>query len=239
VNLKKTLFILALFIPFSFSGIFSTEVDVDHFLIAPSVNGCGGFINNQSAYILEGGRYSLGLHKFIAKFNYGIMDILEAGVCIDFGISSAFVEIMKTTAFNVKAKLLNEEQYFVSVAAGLEKFPVNIFENVAHNDFKLYAAASKKIGGMDITLGVKKQLAAGRLDLSNWGFAADISKVVADTVLVMLEYDESTFNAGVKISFNPNLSVDFSIRGIDRLSRAGDIGTFISDYFIFGLTYLQ
>jgi hypothetical protein len=208
-------------------------------LIAPSINGCGGFIANQSAYILDNNKYSLGMHKFDLKFNYGFKDIIEAGASIDLGISSAFVEILKTTSLNVKAKLLDEKVYFISAAAGLEKIPLDVFENIKHKDFRIYAAASKKIGDMDITLGLKKQLDSGSFDLSNWGFAANISKVVADTVLVMLEYDERTFNVGVKISFNPNLSVDFSVKGIEKLSQAGEIGTFIKSYFVFGITYLQ
>ena len=210
MNFRKLTLIFVLLFTFFFSAAFSSTVDVDHFLVAPSINGCGGFINNQSAYILENGRYSIGLHKFILKFNYGVFDIFEAGTSIDFGISSAFIEILKTLSFNAKAKILNEDKYFVSVAAGLEKLPVNIIQNINHEDYKLYAAVSKKLWDTDITLGVKKQLAVGNSSLSDWGFAANVSTVVADTVLVMLEYDKSTFNAGVKISFNQNLSVDFS-----------------------------
>ncbi|MEI7541738.1 MAG: hypothetical protein WCJ94_00590 [bacterium] len=239
MNFRKLTLIFVLLFTFFFSAAFSSTVDVDHFLVAPSINGCGGFINNQSAYILENGRYSIGLHKFILKFNYGVFDIFEAGTSIDFGISSAFIEILKTLSFNAKAKILNEDKYFVSVAAGLEKLPVNIIQNINHEDYKLYAAVSKKLWDTDITLGVKKQLAVGNSSLSDWGFAANVSTVVADTVLVMLEYDKSTFNAGVKISFNQNLSVDFSIRGIEKISQAKEMGTFISNYFVFGITYLQ
>ncbi len=244
MNFKKVLFALSMLIPFSFSLLFSEAVDVNHFLIAPSINGCGGFIANQSAYVLPANRYSLGLHQFMLKFNYGFMDFLEAGAYMDFGVpidpndkTPAILQVLRTGALNVKAKFLDEDEYFVTMAAGLEKLPFNLFENVPHGDFKLYAAASKKISDLDITLGVKKHLAEG--SLSNWAFAADISKVVADTVLVMLEYDEYTFNAGAKISFNPNLSIDFSVRGIDRLSKAGEIGNFLRNYFVFGITYLQ
>jgi hypothetical protein len=239
VNLKKALLVFVFLFPFSFSFLFSETVDVNHFLIAPSINGCGGFINNQSAYVLDGGKYSLGLHKFMFKFNYGFLDFMEAGAVIDFGISSAFVEIIKTTSFNFKARFLDEDDYFVSMAAGIEKLPVNLFENTAHDDFRLYAAASKKLGDWDLSLGVKKRLADKNFDLKNWGFAANVSKVIADTVLVMLEYDERTFNAGVKISFNANLSVDFSLRSIEKISQAGEMGNFLRNYFVFGITYLQ
>ena len=246
MNLKKIFLVLALTIPFSFSLLFSESVDVDHFIIAPSMNGCGGYIKNQSSHVIGGGTYSLGLHKFMLKFNYGFMDFLEAGAFVDFGAaidSSSDVapvfQVLTTTSFNVKARFLDEDIYFVSMAAGIERFPVMVFDNEQHPDFRIYAAASKKIGDMEVSIGVKKQLDAGSFDFSNWGFAANVSKVMADTVLVMLEYDERTFNAGVKVSFNPNLSVDFFILGLEKIGRAEEIGTFLREYFVFGITYLQ
>jgi hypothetical protein len=223
----------------SASPSFSESVDINHFLTAPSINGCGGFIKNQSALVLNDSDYSLGIHKFIIKFNYGFKNIFEAGAAIDFGISSAFLEIMKTTAFNFKAKLLTENENFVDAAAGIEKFPVNIFENVPHDDFRIYGVVSRKISDMNITLGLKKQLDAGNFNLSDWGFSANISKVIGDTTLAMLEFDQRTFNAGVKISFNKNLSVDFSVLGLEKIFKAGEMGNFIRNYFVFGITYCK
>jgi len=222
-----------------FSSVSAEAVDVNHFLICPSTAGVSGFIYNPSAYVLPHMVLSLGLHRFIFTGNVGLFDIVEAGIIVNFAHSSDVWEIAKSTDFNLKARILKEEEAFVSFAAGIERFPINVFEPFPPGEFKLYMVVSKKVTDMNFTVGVKKPLDGNNLDFLIWDFMVDVSKVVADTVLLVAEYDSGHFNAGVKISLNYNISVEMFIQNIESLGDANEFGTFLSDHFIFGITYIQ
>jgi hypothetical protein len=94
--------------------------------------------------------------------------------------------------------------------------------------------ASRKINDMSFSAGMKKTVGHDYM-----GFIADASKVVSDTVLLIGEYDENQFNAGVKMSLNYNVNVEFYVRDILNVYKAGEIGEFLRSYFIFGISYLQ
>jgi hypothetical protein len=211
-------------------------VDVNHFLIMPTLNGESGFINNPAAYVIPDGKVTLGIHmeEFLFKANYGYKDFLEGGMNINFGISSNFLDIVRTLSLNCKALLLREDDYFISAAAGIEKLPMYLWNGDSWDTFSLYGVLSKKIMDMNFTAGLRKRTSRKYLS-----FMADASKVVNDTTLLMLEFDEDHFNAGLKISLNYNIDVEFYVKDLGGISKAGEIGTFLKDYFIFGITYLQ
>ncbi|MCE5300860.1 MAG: hypothetical protein LLG37_08335 [Spirochaetia bacterium] len=236
--MKKVFLILAAVMAMALPA-FAGQVDIDHFLILPSISGVSGFISNPSACVSPAGRFSLGVHNFLFKADYGIMDRVEAGIAIDFGATNGFTEIIKATDINLKGIILKEDDMFLNLAAGIERFPINVFDDLTDGGLKIYAVASKKVLDMDVSAGVKKKLGVNSIGISDWDFMFDLSKVINDTMLAVLEYDEKQFNAGVKISFNYNLCVDFFVVGLNNLGRADGIGGFLRDYFVFGITYLQ
>ncbi len=230
------IFLLTVFIA---AGIRAQEVDVNHFLTAPAINGAGGFISNPSAYVLPHMTGGLGLHKFIFKANIGLFDRAEGGVIFDFGESTDLWEIIKSGGISFKVNALKEEEAFVSVAAGIERLHFDIFDSGESDMFKGYIVASKKADDMNFSIGVKKNLREENIDFLVWGLMADFSKVINETILVMAEYDTEKFNAGIKISLNYNINVELAVTGIDRLGDTDELASFFENHFVFGITYLQ
>ncbi|GEM_PF-1512594 len=237
----------------SFSGLLAESVDVNHFLLMPTASGTSGYIDNPAAYVLASKQFTLALHMdtYVFKFNYGFLNIMEAGTVINFGHLSDIVNgskdagfwdsfrvffdaVSESTAFDFKWRAIGEEDYPVSVAFGVKKFPLSMFESGPWNSFAVYGVASRKINDMSFSAGMKKTVGHDYM-----GFIADASKVVSDTVLLIGEYDENQFNAGVKMSLNYNVNVEFYVRDILNVYKAGEIGEFLRSYFIFGISYLQ
>jgi len=236
--MKKNLFIFILALCFV---IYSQAegVDVNHFLLCPSVNGISGIAYIPSAYVLHSNVLSLGLHRFEFKVNYGLFDMLEAGIYVDFSYSSNLVDILKASKFNVKLRFLDEEQFFLSFAAGIEKCPLNVFEKTQDENFNLFLVVSRKITDANITIGLKKNLTGLDPDITDIGLVAALSKVIYDTILLVAEYERGNYNAGFKISMNSNITIDVFIRDIGRLSVANSFGDFLRNNFIFGIDYIQ
>lgn len=209
-------------------------VDVTQFLITPTYNGASGFIKAPSAYITPQNIIALGMHSFIFKANYGLFDILELGVNLDFTATSDFIQILKGTDINIKGRIIKEEDLFVTVSAGLDKLPANIFESMNGQDFAGYLVVSKKIDDMAFSAGVKKFF-AGYAQKNI--FMADISKVINETILAVLEYNMGSFNAGIKISLNSNINIELFLSDIG--GSGGTPGDFLKNNFIFGITYIQ
>jgi len=181
----------------------------------------------------------LGLHPFIFKFNYGFFGVLEAGINFDFCEEKNLVEILQGGYFNLKYMPLNEEDHFVSVAAGLRQAPVDLFGAREENDFTLYAVAARKFMDYNFNAGVKTGLSGIGSSAGALRFLANIGKVINDTVLLAAEYDGHHINAGVKISLNYNINIDMFINRIDRLGEAAELGDVLRNYFVFGITYIQ
>jgi hypothetical protein len=228
--MKKAV-LISIVIMLAFTFIKADSVDVNHFLICPSINGESGFIYNPSGYILENNMLSLGLHSYLFKANYGFYNLIEAGLKLNIGTSSEILDILKTSSINLKAKLLDEEKYFVSLAAGIEEIPIAFYNLFDDNPFRPYVAVSKKIYDMNFT--------AGYMAKRGKGIFADASKVIDDTVLAIAEYDGEHYNAGVKISLNYNFNIEIFIKEIDQMNNIRELGEFLRDYFIFGITYIQ
>jgi hypothetical protein len=233
--MKKIL--LSLIVSASLAVSASAEaVDVTHFLITPSYNGASGFIKAPSAYITPANTFALGLHSFVFKANYGLFDLLELGVNVDFTATSDFISILKGTDINVKGRILKEEDFFVSLSAGLDKLPANVFESMNGQDFAGYIVATKKIDDMAFSIGVKKFFMGYHQDNI---LIIDASKVINDTVLAILEYNMGSFNAGIKISMNSNINVELFFSEIGKVDGRGTLGDFLRKNFIFGITYIQ
>ena len=221
------------------TAAFAQTVDVNHFLLGPSINGESGFISNPAAYVLPHMSFNVALHRFTFKSNIGLFDIVETGLSFYFSNTTDLWQILQGGGVNLKAKLLKEEDYFVSIAAGIEKMPFNWSSAEEREDFKTYLVFSKKIDDMNFSLGVKKSLIVEDLDFLVWNFMADVSKVIGDMALVIFEYDTDQFNAGLKISLNYNISVEIFIVDLEQLGDSGDLGVFLEEHFIFGISYLQ
>jgi hypothetical protein len=211
-------------------------VDVSHFLITPSYNGASGFIKAPAAYIAPQNIFALGLHNFVFKANYGLFDMFEIGINVDFAATSEIMNILKGTDLNFKGRILKEEEHFVSLSAGIDKFPMNIFESMNGQDFGGYIVVSKKIDDMAFSLGVKKFFTGYPQDNI---VIADVSKVINETVLAILEYNMGSFNAGIKISLNSNINVELFLSEMERVGQSNSLGTFLRENFIFGITYIQ
>ncbi|MCX7698622.1 MAG: hypothetical protein N2114_04055 [Candidatus Goldbacteria bacterium] len=235
----KRIFITIITWMFFTVNVNTQSVDVEHFLRCPSVNGVSGFAYIPSVYVLHSNKFSLGLHRFEFKANYGLFDIIETGVYFDFSFSSSLFDILKNGKLNLKFQLLNEEQFFVSFTSGIEKCPLNMFEKVKDKNFNLYFVVSKKIIDAIITTGLEKNLSGFDPNLTDFGLFFAISKVIYDTILLVVEYKRDIYNAGFKISMNSNITIDFFIKNIDRLSIANSFGDFLQSYFIFGINYIQ
>jgi hypothetical protein len=234
---KKILtFIIILFFAVNVN---SESVDVRHFLLCPSVNGVSGFAYIPSAYVLPSNVLSLGLHKFEFEANYGLFEIFEAGLYFDFSYSSNLMDVIKAGRFNVKFHFLNEDPYFVSLAAGMKQCPLNVFDKIQDEDFNLYFVASKKINNANLTIGIERNLTGLDEKITDVGFISAISLVIYDTILFVTEYERNICNVGFKISMNSNITIDFFIKDIGRIGMTNSFGDFLENYFIFGIDYIQ
>lgn len=235
-NLNLGIVILLLFLN-NFAN--SQSVDIKHFLLNPSINGISGFAYIPSAYVIPSNKLTLGLHRFEFKANYGLFDMIETGIYFDFSYSSDLIDILKAGKINLKLYLLDEEKFFISFAAGIEKCPLNVFEKKIDENFNLYFVVSKNIVDADITAGLKKNLTGLDPSITDVGFVVALSKVIYDTMLLILEYNCDSYNAGFKISMNSNITIDFFIKDIGGLSTANSFGNFLRSNFIFGIDYIQ
>lgn len=237
-RVKKVL-LVAVFLLTLFSFSFGQSVDVTHFLLYPSVRGDSGYINNPAPYSIRHNMLGLGLHPFVFKFNYGLFDLVEAGINFDFGANKALVDILQNGFFNLKCTPIKEEDFFVTAAAGVRQVPIKIFGETKENDYTLYAVVAKKVEDFNFSLGLKKDLSGKSADGGPVKVFADIGKVVNDTVLLAAEYDGTEINAGVKISLNYNINIDMFITKIGKLGETKELGDMLRNYFVFGITYIQ
>jgi len=229
--MKKILLIFFLMINIS-NLIKSESVEVNHFLICPSVNGESGYIYDPSGYILGNNMISMGIHSYYFKVNYGFMNIVEAGLRVNLADSSDILDILETTSLNLKLKIIEEEKYFINLSAGLEEIPIFFTQNKLNDEpFRPYIAASKKFYDMSLNVGymAKRKI----------GLFADVSKVINDTILAIGEFDGEHYNAGVKISLNYNFNIEIFMQNIDQMNTIKELGEFLKNYFIFGITYIQ
>jgi hypothetical protein len=233
--MKRISLILVIAALFS-ASVLAETVEITHFLITPDYNGPSGFIKAPGAYITPANTFALGLHSFVFKANYGLFDLAEIGVNVDFTSTSDFINILKGTDINAKIRILKEEDFFISLSAGLDKLPANVFESMNGQDFAGYIVATKKIDDMAFSLGIKKYFAGYQQDNI---LIIDASKVINDTVLAILEYNMGSFNAGIKISLNSNINVELHLSELEKAGSRGSLGTFLREGFIFGITYIQ
>lgn len=233
--MKKLFLILALAMAVA-NTAFAELVDVEHFLISPSYNGSSGFIKAPGAYISPANTFTLGLHNFVFKANYALFDIIEFGLNVDFTSPVDALSVIKGTDLNVKGRILKEEDFFITLSAGIDKMPLNVFESMNGQDFAGYIVVSRKWEDMAFSLGIKKMFAGypqGNI------LIADVSKVIGDTVLAVAEYNMGSFNAGIKISLNSNINVEIFLTEIESAFTKDSFGTFLKENFIFGITYVQ
>jgi hypothetical protein len=229
-------YLLVVMLAFMTAAACAENVEVTHFLVMPSFNGESGFIYAPSAYVPPGNTFTLGLHMFVFKANYSFLDIFETGINLDFTNTSNVLEILKAGDINIKGRVLREEDFFVSVAAGLEKLPANFTRKMTGQDFSWYAVVSKKLDDMDISMGMRKNVTG--LYQANY-FMADFSKVISETVLYIAEYNCGDLNTGIKISLNSNINVELFLSGLQDIGKTNALGTFLRQNFIFGITYIQ
>jgi hypothetical protein len=126
------------------------------------------------------------------------------------------------------------------MAIGIERLPLNLIENVRQNEFfRSYLTISRKILDMNFNLGIKKNLLNENPDLSKMEYMFDISKILNETVLAIIEYDGEKYNVGFKISLNYNINVELFIKNINNIDKINAISALLKDYLIFGITYIQ
>jgi len=236
--MKKKFLILIIILFFAVNAN-SESIDVRHFLLCPSVNGVSGFAYVPSAYVLPSNVLSLGLHKFEFEVNYGLFEMFEAGLYFDFSYSSNLIDILKEGRFNVKSRFLNEDTNFVSIAAGIQQCPLNIFDKIQDEDFNLYFVVSKKINNVNVTIGIERNLTGLDREITDVGFISGISMVIYDTILLVAEYERDIYNVGLKIGMNSNITIDFFIKDTARIGMTSSFGDFLKNYFIFGINYIQ
>lgn len=214
----------------------SKPVDVNHFLEIPAVGGTSGYIENPSAYTLAENSYSLGIHKFKFKANYGLLGFIDIGVFFDFAESSDILNVVQKGGLNAKVRLIDEDMMFITASAGIERFPFSMGAPENWEGCRLYASASRKIGEFSVGLGISRPL-HGAIDISSWELLADIAFLVNDTVLTAIEYNGRGFNAGIKISMNYNITIELLVLSLEQIGKSAEEGSLLRDHFIFGITY--
>lgn len=236
--MMKKILLSAILIAAAFSLCLADGVDATHLVEIPAMHGTAGYIKNPSGYTHNENTYSLGIHKFGFKANYGLFGIIDLGLFFDFSESSDILKVVQLGDINVKVKIIDEETMFVTAAAGIERLPFSMGAPDNWSACRLYFAASKQIENFSFGIGIAQQL-HGAIDLSSWDFLADAAMIVNDTVLAVAEYDGRGFNAGVKISMNYNISVELLVVNIGGFEASARTGSILRDHFVFGITYRQ
>ncbi len=236
--MKKIILFSALFLTGLVNTALSKPVSVNHFLEIPAVNGTSGYIENPSGYTLAENSYSLGIHKFKFKANYGLLGFIDLGVFFDFAESSDILTVVQRGGLNAKVRLTDEEMMFVTASAGIERLPFSMGDSENWSGCRLYASASKTIGDLSIGFGVSRPL-YGAIDISSWELLADAAFLVNDTILTAVEYNGRGFNAGIKISMNYNITIELLALSLEKLGKSAEEGSLLRDHFVFGITYRQ
>ena len=236
--MNKKILLSAILIIVTASFCMAEGVDATHLVEIPAMNGTAGYIQNPSGYTHKENTYSLGIHKFGFKANYGLLGFIDLGVFFDFSDSSDILKVIQLGDLNLKVKITDEENMFVTSSAGIERLPFSMGAAENWSACRIYAAASKQYGDFSFGAGIAQNL-SGSIDFSSWDFLLDAGMVVNDTVLAVAEYTGRGFNAGVKISMNYNITVELMITGIDKLEQSAKEGSILRDHFVFGITYRQ
>lgn len=204
-----------------------------------SILGPTGWINIPSAYILSNGEMAAAIHSGQAKFNFGLLDMLEAGIYFSAdtlgqqfepyrNLSSweqvqANVPPFLNGAFRgqVKVRLLDEDWAGVSFAVGREQ-------------------------GSNYLVAQKYLSALSRVNLvGGWGQGRfqrgfiGLGKTITSGAELMFEYDGEGVNVGLRLLLGANLVFSFAGMQLNTIGEVEHLSEVIRNHMIWGVTYVE
>jgi hypothetical protein len=204
-----------------------------------SLQGSTGWINVPSASVPGYYDLSAAIHRGDAKINLGLWDIFEGGIYFPAdqlgqkfdqyrNLSSMERAENQVPAFikasfygQGKIKLFDQDWAGFSAAGGLER-----------QDY--YGVVQRYFGGTSrFTL------------LAGWGrgrFAkgfGGLSKAIMPGAEIILEYDGSGMNAGVRMLLAQNVVFNLAIQNLNTIGEVQNLGEVIGVHLLFGITYVE
>lgn len=206
---------------------------------ACSLQGSTGWINVPSAGVPGFYDLSAAIHRGEAKINLGLLDIFEGGIYFPADklgqrfdqyhnlsswerVENQVPAFIKGSFYGQgKIKFLDQDWAGISAAVGQERL-----------DY--YGVVQRYFGGTSrFTL------------LAGWGRGrfvkgfGGLSKAIMPGAEVILEYDGTGMNAGVRMLLAQNVVFNLGIQNLNTIGEVQNLGEVIGVHLLFGITYVE
>ena len=218
-----------------------------------------GFIAVPAASVIPHGWLSAGLHRYQVKVNYGLWDMLEAGLSADVEGYTDLRNIPQKTLVYARLRVLRQDKHGISVAGGMnglgwEDLGFDLFGFQADPAFQFtqvyYAGAGRTVPGlpsMVITAGAAmspeftQDFGGGfkAVIASESWFIANVSQVVFDGLMAMLEKDRTGINVGFRMLLSAEIKLDLALYQAQSIQTSRPFADVLDRNIRFGISYTE
>jgi hypothetical protein len=186
------------------------------FYRSATIDGPTGLLTIPTATVLDNGYYALAAHKYLFKFNAGLLPRLELGVRINAERFNDDIEREHRFIPHGKFNFLATSQYPLSASCGFyDKDLYLSFDKLLINFYNIYATA-----------GLKLQ------ENGRWRAMIGLSKTTARTQFIFDKAGE-TYNLGYRIILSPKIRLEIALINLQRYKDLD------FDNFTFGLNFSE
>ncbi len=197
--------------------LFCADITDASFYRSATIDGPTGLLTIPAATVLDNGYYALAVHKYLFKFNAGLLPGLELGLRVNAEqYNSDDPEQERRVIPHGKFNFLASSQYPFSASFGFfDKDLYLSFDKLLVNFYNIYA-----------TSGLKLQ------ENGRWRIILGLSKTTARTQIIFDKAGE-TYNLGYRLMISPKIRIEIGLIDLQRYRNLD------FDNFIFGLNFSE
>lgn len=201
--------------------------DLEALFESESFYGATGMIESPSASILPFNYWAASIHRFQLKLGYGLLPGLEIGLGSSVDFNQTWQDIVNQGALNSKVQLLRENWVGFDLSAGLDvpkQLPVSYYSVAGWK-------ACQFLGDHILLGGWGTQRFNGFFGSYEWHFYPG--------VLLMNEYINNHYNAGVRFLLSDQYKLDFLFEKINQFGDVVTPGDLIQNHLWLGLSHSE
>jgi hypothetical protein len=196
--------------------VYSADLPDTSFYRSATLDGPTGLLTIPIATVLDNGYYTMAAHKYLFKFNAGLLPGLELGVRINAERYNDDIEQKDRFIPHGKFNFLADSRYPLSASLGFYDQDLYLsFDKLLVNFYNIYA-----------TSGLKLQ------ENGRWRMMIGLSKTTSRTQFIFDKAGE-TYNLGYRMMLSPKIRIEVGLINLQRYKGLN------FDNFTFGLNFSE